>query len=145
MNMSDLMWFLSEVPFRARKAHLEHGHEFGFAIDFKNLIVYHVTKSENIEDIKAHGIKARHSQQSYERPAAVYFFADKNEITQVNLDILGLSKDYKIIRVSIPVENVIESMQWDGLYNVSFETSHTAVQYFGDIPTEWILSYDYKI
>ena len=136
MKLSDLMQYLDTAKFWQR----ENGD-----VDFDNLIVYHLTSPANIEDIKNCGIKARSSQQSYDRPAAVYFFAGKEDITQANVEILGLADGYNIIRVKIPAEKVLENMVWDGLYNVSFETSSTAVQYFDDVPAEWIVSYDYKI
>lgn len=136
MNMSDLMWYLGEVPISKR-----HSND----LDFETLIVYHVTKPENTESIKRNGIKASSSRQSYDRPKAVYFFADKDDISKENISILGLSSGYKVVRVRIPAKEVIKHMVWDGLFNATFTTSYSAVQYFGDIPTDWIVSYDCEI
>jgi len=136
MKMSDLMYFLGEVPVKNRD--MESAREFG--IDFEKLIVYHVTKSANVDSIKALGIQARSSKQSYDRPESVYFFVDQNEINRTTLDILGLDEDYTIIKVAIPVKNVVSKMRWDGLFNVTFKLSYTAVQYMDSIPTAWIIN-----
>lgn len=135
MKMSDLMYFLGEIPMKHRSVSLAK--ELG--IDFQNLVVYHATQSANVDSIKKNGIQARSSRQSYNRPNAVYFFVDGNEITQEVVGILGLSNDYTIIKVAIPVEHVVSKMQWDGLFNVSFGMSSTAVQYMDSIPAEWII------
>lgn len=135
MLLSDLMWYLDQVPFAQRK--LED-------VDFATLIVYHVTRSDHVDSIRQHGIRAQRCQQSYERPAAVYCFADRDEITADNLAILGLQSNYKILRVKIPADQVLKHMRWDGLYNVTFGTSRTAVQYLDNIPSSWIVSYDYN-
>lgn len=134
MKLSDLMWILSEVKPQNRNK---------CDFDFNNLIVYHITSAENVVSIRENGIQAKSSRQSYDRPNSVYFFADKNEVNQDNAGILGLSENRQVLRVSIPVDYVINNMQWDGLYNVSFET-YSAVQYFGDIPADWIVDFDYK-
>lgn len=136
MKMSDLMYFLGEIPMKHRS--VEAAKEFGF--DFNKLVVYHVTKSTNLDNIKSNGIQARSSRQSYDRPNSVYFFVDRNEISQEVIDILGLSGDYTIIKVAIPVEDVVSKMKWDGLFNASFSVSSTAVQYMDSIPAEWIIS-----
>lgn len=133
-NVSELVQYLDQIPPSQRKRS---------DFPFENLIAYHITKDENMESIRENGILAKSSSQSYDRPNAVYFFLNKNELTQENIDILGFSKGYKILRVKIPVEKVMENMVWDGLYNVSFQTQ-SAVQYYEGIPKEWIISYDYK-
>ena len=130
MNMSDLMWYLGEVPLSKR-----HNDD----LDFSSIIVYHVTKPENVAGIKRDGIKAKSSRQSYDRPNAVYFFADKDDITPDNIGILGLSDGYSVIKVRIPAAEVIKRMVWDGLFNATFTASYSAVQFFGDIPTTWII------
>lgn len=135
MTMSDLMYFLGEVPRKHRN--IESAKQFG--IDFSELIVFHVTKRSNLSAIREKGIQARSSKQSYDRPDSVYFFVDRNEINEATLDILGLSNDYVVLKVAIPMKDVISKMQWDGLFNVSFAVSSTAVQYMDSIPAEWII------
>ena len=134
-KLSDLLAYLSDIPVGQREIS---------DFPFQSLVVYHITKSKNIDEISKSGITARSSSQSYDRPSSVYFFADKSELTQENIDILGLHDGYKILRVKIPVESVMKSMIWDGLYNMGFGT-RSAVQYFDSVPKEWIVSWDYKV
>jgi hypothetical protein len=137
MKMSDLMYFLGEVPFKNRS--MDAAKEFG--IDFEKLIVYHVTKSASVDSINNHGIQARSSKQSYDRPESVYFFVDRNEINRSTLDILGLlDEDCTIIKVAIPVKDVVSKMRWDGLFNATFNVSCTAVQYMDSVPAAWIMN-----
>lgn len=102
------------------------------------IIAYHLTAEKNVPAIKAGGITAHSSQQSYDRPAAVYFFVDKAEITPANIDILGLSGGCAIIRVAIPAAALLANGHWDGLYNVGFGT-YSSIQYRGDVPKNWIV------
>lgn len=131
MKISDLMYTLAEVkPQHRNKA------EF----DFCKLTVYHITNAANIESIRENGLLARSSRQSYDRPNAVYFFVDKSEVSKANAEILGAG-DFKVLKVTIPVEAVISKMAWDGLYNVSFDT-YSAVQFLDNVPADWIVDYN---
>lgn len=129
MKTSELVQYLDQVPTSHRK--IAH-------IDFDSLTVYHLTAPKNVANIKANGIEARSSSQSYDRPPSVYFFADPSDITAENIDILGLANGHKTITVTIPAKDILDNMHWDGLYNVTFGTAYSAIQYFGSIPTEWI-------
>ena len=130
-NSSDLPWMLSEVPLRDRAAAAAAG-----VISADDLVVYHVTSAGNVEAIRKVGITAKSSQQSYDRPDAVYFFVLRNEINESTLAILGIN-DPVVLTVTVPAAEVIAKMRWDGLYNVSFETV-SAVQFMGDVPADWI-------
>lgn len=134
-NLSILLDY-TDSPINRRNA--DDMQVWGIEMDF--LTVYHLTAPDNVESIKANGIKAYSSRQSYERPAAVYFFADSRDITPVNIDILGLSNGCRVLTVNIPIAEVIKHMVWDGLYNVSFGESYSAVQYLDDVPAAWIVA-----
>ena len=100
---------------------------------------YHVTRKANADSIVQTGIKAHSSKQSYDRPAAVYMFLDLDDVSIANVDILGLgSEDICVVKVCIPSDYVKRHMRWDALYNVTFGTSYSAVQYLDDIPAEWV-------
>ncbi len=108
-------------------------------IEYKSTVAYHVTSASNAEKIKDQGIKAKSSKQSFDRDSAVYFFLERDEINDVNLDILGLANEqYAIIEVVIPADKVEDNMIWDALYNVTFGTSRSAVQYLDNVPANWI-------
>jgi hypothetical protein len=130
MKLGDLFWLLDSFSPDERRPE---------DFNFKNIVVYHVTAPSKVESIRERGLSALPCRQSYVRPDAVYFFADHDEITPEQVDILGLSSGCKIIKVAIPVDKVIKYMYWDGLYNVSFYTT-SAVQYRADVPPEWIIS-----
>ena len=128
---SDLPWILSEIPLEKRQEAQDAG-----IINVTDLVVYHVTSAEREASIRADGLKARSSRQSYDRPSAVYFFVLRHEIDADAIEILGVD-DPVILTVDIPAQDVLTKMQWDGLYNVAFYTG-SSVQYFGDVPPEWI-------
>jgi hypothetical protein len=107
--------------------------------DYENVIGFHVTRKNNLKSILELGLTARRSKQSYDRPNAVYLFLEMDEINATNIDILGLAnEDLCIVKVNIPAKYVLQYMSWDGLYNVTFGTSRSAVQYLENIPPEWI-------
>lgn len=135
-TLSDLLWYLDNVPLRQRTP--KDPQVYGLSTNA--LTVYHITAPENVDSIKANGIKAKSSRQSYDRPNAVYFFAARTDINPANIAILGLADGYRVITVTIPFSAVIEHMVWDGLYNATFTSSYSAVQYLGDIPATWITS-----
>ena len=130
MKISDLMYTLAEVK-------PQHRNKTEF--DFRGLTVYHITSAANIDSIREKGLQARSSRQSYDRPNAVYFFVDKDEVNKDNANILG-AENCKILKVTIPADAVINKMVWDGLYNVSFGT-YSAVQFLDNVPAEWIVDY----
>lgn len=128
MKLSELMWILGEVRPEQRKRNM---------FDFSNLVAYHVTPKSNVASIKANGLQARSSQQSYDRPASVYLFCDPSEISGSIPVLFGQGVECQVLRVSIPVEYVMRQMVWDGLFNSQFGT-YSAVQIFANIPAEWI-------
>lgn len=130
-NGSEIAWILAEVPLTKRQSAQDAG-----IINVPSMTVYHVTDAANVASIKANGIKAQSSRQSYDRPEAVYFFAIESEITADTLAILGITNPV-ILTVNIPASEVLTKMQWDGLYNAAFYTA-SAVQYFGNVPASWI-------
>jgi hypothetical protein len=134
MKLSDILWLISEVPADKREGYLNHmGGNIG---DIK---AYHVTTAVNADQIKAKGFEARSSRQSYDRPAAVYFFLDRDEIDDDNKRILlDNPDDVVIIEVTIPRDEFLTKSQWDGLYNASFGTSRRPIQFFDNVPTDWI-------
>ena len=134
MKLADILWLISEVPTDKRNGYLNHmGSNIG---DIK---AYHVTTAANADQIKAQGFKAQSSRQSYDRPAAVYFFLDRDEIDNDNKAILlDDPADAVIIEVTIPRNEFLAKSQWDGLYNASFGTSRSAIQFFDNVPVDWI-------
>ena len=135
MKLSDILYLIDEVPAEKREGFLAYtGQQIG---DIK---AYHVTSAVNAEQIKSQGFKAQSSRQSYDRPAAVYFFLDANEINSENKAILlDNPNDAVVIEVSIPRDEFLSKSKWDGLYNVSFGTSRSAIQFFGNVPASWII------
>ena len=130
-NGSEIAWVLAEVPLEKRQA----GQKAGY-FTVPDLTVYHVTDAANVASIRQHGLQARSSRQSYDRPAAVYAFVVRDEIDADTIAILGI-KNPVVLTVDVPSEAVLTKMRWDGLYNVGFYT-RTAVQYLDDVPPEWI-------
>lgn len=128
--MNDIMWALGEIPM---------GHVAREQFIVSDLVAYHVTRAINVDSILASGLRAQTCVQSYERPAAVYLFADRGDITHEVLGILGMDADYVVVEVRIPRQAAIDSLRWDGLFNVSFGLTYSAVQYMGNIPAEWIV------
>ena len=122
-----------EAPFGQREKYVKF---FGFEVG--DLIAYHVTHAENAEGIRQNGIKARTCQQSYERTAAVYLFADRRDMTHDVLDILGFGADCVIFEVRIPRQDVLNKLLLDGLFNGTFGLTYSAVQYLDNIPASWI-------
>lgn len=135
MELSDILYLIDEVPAQKREGFLSYmGQTIG---DIK---AYHVTSAANAEQIKAQGFKAQSSRQSYDRPAAVYFFLDASEINNDNKAILlDNPQDAVVIEVVIPRNEFLAKSKWDGLYNTSFDISRSAIQFFGDVPASWII------
>lgn len=105
-----------------------------------DVVAYHVTSKAAASEIKKNGLKTRSSKQSYDRPAAVYFFLDIAEIDNANRAILlGDPNDFEIIKVRIPRREFLANTAWDGLYDVSFGESISAIQYLADVPVDWII------
>jgi len=135
MNTQDIIWLTSEVPAEKREGALRH-----MGMQIGDIKAYHVTSAENAITIRKQGIKAMSSQQSYDRPEATYFFLEKSEINDANKAILlDDPGDAAIIEVIIPRNEFLNKAQWDGLYNVSFGESRSAIQFFGSIPQSWIV------
>lgn len=130
--MSTINWLIDIVPFEDREeiCRMER-------IEIGDVIGYHVTTIDNVEGIKTNGIIARSSRQSYDRPAATYFFMDKDEITEQMIEALVGEEEAIVIEFTIPRSEFLAKAKWDGLHNVSFYTA-SAVQFFGDIKKEWI-------
>lgn len=129
MLISDLMWLLSETQPTQRNIRM---------VDFHTLNAYHVTNRDNLENIKANGLRAYASEQSYTRPSAVYLFVDKSDIDAQTLAVLGIENPV-IIKVKIPAQKLLDNTYWDGLFNVSFDT-YSAIQYRADIPSDWLFT-----
>jgi hypothetical protein len=133
MNLSDTLWLVGEVEPSKREDFLIHmGEVIG------DIRAYHVTSSANATQIKRNGLEARSSRQSYDRPTAVYFFLDRSEINKESKAILlDDPKDAVVIEVTIPRDEFLAKVKYDGLYNASFN-SCSAIQFFGNVPTNWI-------
>ena len=130
MNLSDILWLISEVPANQR----EH---MGIQVD--DMKAYHVTTKDNAKNIKENGFKMSSSRQSYDRPEAVYFFLELSEINDDTRKILfDNPADTEIIEVIIPRDEFLQKSKWDGLFNVQFDY-RSAIQFFGDVPKEWII------
>jgi hypothetical protein len=98
------------------------------------VIAYHVTKLNNMEAIKADGIKA---SQCYSRQAAVYMFLDIDDANSNAANITG-SDENAIVAVVIPA-SIAAGLKDDGLYNGTFANSYSASRLEIDtIPTTWI-------
>ena len=134
MKLSDILWLISEIPADKREDNLWYmGQNIG---DIK---AYHVTTVENARQIKSQGFKVQSSRQSYDRPDAVYFFLELSEIDDRNKAILlDNPNDAEIIEVTIPRDEFLAKSKWDGLYNTSFGTSRSAIQFFDNVPVDWI-------
>ena len=130
-NGSEVAWILAEVPLAKRQAAQDAG-----VISVSAMTVYHVTDAANVASIKANGIKAKSSRQSYDRPEAVYFFGISDEIDHDVIAILGITTPV-VLTVDVPAQDVLTKMQWDGLYNTGFGTA-SAVQFLADVPANWI-------
>lgn len=130
-TISDLMWYVAEVPAAQRNVN-------DFNVD--GITVHHVTTTENAAAIRKNGFKAQNSRQSCDRPDAVYFFADGSDINAANLSLLGINQDNaEIITVRIPISEFVKNTKWDGLYNATFSTSYSAIQYLANVPAAWIV------
>lgn len=134
MKLSDTLYLIDNVPATSREGFLAYtGQTIG---DIK---AYHVTSAANAALIKAQGFKAQSSRQSYDRPPAVYFFLDRDEINEINKAILlDNPDDAVVIEVVIPRAEFLAKAHWDGLHNASFY-SRSAIQFFGDVPASWIV------
>lgn len=130
-NKSNLPWVLAEVPLEKREAAANAG-----VITVHQVTAWHVTESANELSIRRYGIKAASSKQSYDRPAAVYLFVIRDEIDSQTVGVLGI-KNPVILEVTIPEEEVLTKLRWDGLFNAGFGTA-SAVQFLGNVPPEWI-------
>lgn len=135
MKLSDILWLIDEVPAEKREGYLRH-----MGQQISDIKAYHVTSKAAAAQIKMHGLKAQSSKQSYDRPSAVYFFLDGKEIDDANKAILlDNPQDAEVIEVVIPRDEFLSKSKWDGLYNASFGTSRSAIQFFGDVPANWII------
>lgn len=133
MKLSDILWLISEIPAEKRNSYLNHMND-----NIGDVKAWHITSAPNAPKIREQGIKAQSSRQSYDRPSAVYFFIDKNEVDNESKAILlDDPNDAAIIEVTIPRDEFLSKSRWDGLHNVSFGT-RSAIQFFGDIPSDWI-------
>jgi len=134
-NLSTILFYIGEVPLSKR----DYKGAALLGIDVEGMLeMYHITSQDCVVSIKERGLQAYSTPQgSWDRPAAVYFFADREEISDDLIAILGISNPV-ILTVNIPMREVIEKMVWDGIFNVSFGT-HSAVQYRDDIPAEWVI------
>jgi hypothetical protein len=102
---------------------------------------YHITSLDSIDSIKQNGIYANSSRQSYDRPECVYLFLD-HEIDSDNIKILlGDVDSFAIVTVKLPAAEV-KKMRFDGLYNISFDCGYGAIQYFDNVPAEYIIGID---
>jgi len=102
-----------------------------------DIIGYHITTIDNVNNIKQNGLIMHSSKQSYNRPDCVYLFLD-NEIEPENIpNLLGEVNQYAIISVKIPKKE-IGKFKFDGLYNISFDFGYGASMYFDNIPTNYI-------
>jgi hypothetical protein len=135
MEIEKIFWLIEEVPAEKREATLNH---MGWKIG--DIKAYHVTTSENAANILKNGFVARSSRQSYDRPAAVYFSMELDEINNANkTTLLDDPSDAEIIEVIIPRNEFLKYARYDGLYNASFGTSRSAMQFFSNVPAEWIV------
>ena len=134
LTFEDLVYMLSEVPAEKREGFLDH-----IGQKMSGIMAFHVTTKESAAKIRKEGLNARRSKQSYDRPEAVYFFLDPSEINEDNKAILLEDpSNSEIISVAIPKKEFLEKTVWDGLYNVSFNKSRTAIQFAGNVPADWI-------
>jgi hypothetical protein len=133
MNLSDTLWLVGEVEPGKREDYLAHmGEVIG------DIRAYHVTSSTNATQIKRNGLEARSSRQSYDRPSAAYFFLDRSEIDEESKAILlDDPKDAVVIEVTIPRDEFLAKVKYDGLYNASFN-SYSAIQFLDNVPANWI-------
>jgi hypothetical protein len=125
-NLQNLLWTIAEVPAQ----HRQHMHNVP--------VIYgeHITTATPEEIGK--GITTKSSHQSYNRPDASYFFLTPHTANDVKI-VLGNVKEYTVVTLAIPGDEIAK-MNYDGLYNVGFvNANNTAVQYFGNIKSEWIV------
>ena len=102
-----------------------------------DIIGYHLTTTDNADNIRRDGLMAHGSHQSYVRPECVYVFLTQ-DIDARNVPVLlGDVVQYAIITVKIP-KTEIGKLKFDGLYNVSFDFGYGAAMYFDNIPAAWI-------
>ena len=69
-NLSELMWVIDSVPEDHRKHYWDC-----------DIVGYHITAVENVDNIKANGLIAHASQQKHLRPECTYMFLS-NEISE---------------------------------------------------------------
>jgi len=123
-KIEELLWTIDAVP---------EGHRTWDS----DIIGYHITTVDNINNIKQNGIKANASQQKYARPECTYIFLD-NELSDKNIPVLlGNVDQFAIVSIKIPKEDITK-LRFDGLYNISFNFAYGAAMYFDDIPTDYI-------
>ena len=134
-NLSELLWVIDSMPEDHRKYYWDC-----------DIVGYHITAVENVDNIKANGLIAHASQQKHLRPECTYMFLS-NEIPEENVSILvGDVQQYAVVELRLPKSEVVK-MRFDGLYNVSFDCGYSASMYFDDVSPEYITDikiYDYK-
>ncbi len=134
MKLSDVLYLIDNIPTTNREGFLVNTNQ-----TIGDIKAYHVTSAANTKQIRSQGLKAQSSRQSYDRPVAVYFFLDRDEINEINKAILlDNPDDAVVIEVVIPRAEFLAKAHWDGLYNASFY-SRSAIQFFGDVPASWIV------
>jgi hypothetical protein len=97
------------------------------------ILGYHVSSVENGRKMKTEGINTSYQP---DRPDATYFFLDKQDAYR-NANLLGHHGEYAILTVKIPADEAAE-IEYDGLYNGSFNSSYSAARIRRRIPAEWI-------
>jgi hypothetical protein len=129
-EMSNLLYTLAEIP---QEDYKQRASIIPSLVD-KTITAYHVTSSLNIESINKNGLFAKSSQQSYERPPAVYMFLDEIDVSSI--EALGIENP-QVLEISIPINALLKNGRWDGLHNMDFAT-YSSVQYLDNIPAKWI-------
>jgi hypothetical protein len=129
-NLTELLWTLDSVPPEHRRWNAD-------------IVGYHITPSENVDNIKADGLKAKSCYHGYDRSPAVYLFLDRSVIPNNAAIVLGNNVDYTIIQVVIPAKEIVK-LAFDGLYNASFRGAYSAVMYRDNIPADWIKGIEYS-
>jgi hypothetical protein len=99
------------------------------------VLAYHVTKDENVEAIRADGIKAT---GCYSRQDSAYIFLDYRDVRDNGENVTGAA-EFTVFTVAIPAE-FAATIKDDGLYNGTFSTSYSASRLEMSIPTSWIIN-----
>lgn len=129
-SVEQAMEIVKYIDYGAQPYHvLQYMRENG--IDYVK--AYHITSVENAKSLKKNGIKLSYQDN---RPAASYFFLDKDDVAK-NANVLGHPNKYAVATIKIP-RSEAKNMRYDGLFNASFTSSYSAARLFRSIPPGWI-------